>query len=33
MDKRIENAGQLYDRAVFSGDASGLPQADLGLRS
>ena len=27
MDERIENAGQLYDRAVFSGDASGLPQA------
>jgi tetratricopeptide (TPR) repeat protein len=27
VDERIEQAGQLYDRAVFSGDASGLDQA------
>jgi hypothetical protein len=31
MDERIRNAGQLYDRAVFSGDASGLADADREL--
>jgi tetratricopeptide (TPR) repeat protein len=31
MDVRIEKAGQLYDRAVFSGDASGLADTDREL--
>ncbi|MGW7007353.1 tetratricopeptide repeat protein [Streptomyces sp. NPDC054933] len=30
-DERIERAGQLYERAVFGGDASALATADLGL--
>lgn len=31
MDERIEKAGELYDRAVFTGEAEGLAQADRGL--
>lgn len=31
MDERIEKAGELYDRAVFTGEADGLAQADQSL--
>jgi Tetratricopeptide repeat len=31
VDDRIEAAGRLYDQAVFSGDATGLAEADRGL--
>jgi hypothetical protein len=31
VDERIEKAGRLYDRAVFTGDASGLADAGRGL--
>lgn len=31
MDERTERAGQLYDRAIFSGDASGLADSDREL--